>query len=147
MSRQIGAWNCASSRINRRNGRVGWRHVGAKKIHHFPPHRTRRAGSLRIGRSVTELEIEFGILSDPDQRRRSFFYFRDPLPYAQMPSDVAATSPMWLELEPANEWPLFAGSPIFIRCLLVVQNISHNVTRFVRSLAIVCLLFVRCDAI
>src|SRR3954451_2609313 len=42
------------------------------------------------GRSLTELEIEYGILSDPEQQPRSFFYFREPLPYAQMPAQVAA---------------------------------------------------------
>ena len=42
------------------------------------------------GKSVTALEIEFGILKSPDQRRRSFFYFRDPLPYDQMPPETAA---------------------------------------------------------
>jgi tetratricopeptide (TPR) repeat protein len=43
------------------------------------------------GKSVTALEIEFGILrEDPSQRRRAFFYFRAPLPYADMPPAVAA---------------------------------------------------------
>jgi hypothetical protein len=42
------------------------------------------------GRSVTELEILYGVLRNPDQQRRSWFYFRDPLPYAGMPSEVAA---------------------------------------------------------
>jgi tetratricopeptide (TPR) repeat protein len=42
------------------------------------------------GRSVTDLEIEFGVLSDPEQQPRSFFYFREPLPYAQMPAEIAA---------------------------------------------------------
>ncbi|MFO1044870.1 MAG: DUF4062 domain-containing protein [Planctomycetaceae bacterium] len=42
-------------------------------------------------KSVTALEIEFGILKQsPDQRRRSFFYFREPLPYAQMPESLRA---------------------------------------------------------
>lgn len=42
-------------------------------------------------KSVTALEIEFGILKQsPDQFRRSFFYFRDPLPYAEMPDDIRA---------------------------------------------------------
>ena len=37
------------------------------------------------GKSVTALEIEFGILkSDPSHRQRSFFFFRKPLPYADM---------------------------------------------------------------
>jgi tetratricopeptide (TPR) repeat protein len=42
------------------------------------------------GRSVTDLEIEFGVLSDPEQQPHSFFYFREPLPYAQMPREIAA---------------------------------------------------------
>ena len=42
------------------------------------------------GRSVTDLEIEFGVLSDPEQQPRSFFYFREPLPYADMPAKIAA---------------------------------------------------------
>ncbi len=43
------------------------------------------------GKSVTALEIDFGLLKkDADQRRRSFFYFRDPLPYERMPPEVAA---------------------------------------------------------
>jgi tetratricopeptide (TPR) repeat protein len=42
------------------------------------------------GRSVTDLEIDFGILSNPDQQTRSFFYFRDPLPYGEMPQATAA---------------------------------------------------------
>jgi hypothetical protein len=43
------------------------------------------------GRSVTALEIEYGILKKhPNQRRRSLFYFREPLPYAKMPPEIAA---------------------------------------------------------
>jgi len=43
------------------------------------------------GMSVTALEIEFGILlKEPEQRRRCLFFFRDPLPYEQMPPEVAA---------------------------------------------------------
>lgn len=42
-------------------------------------------------KSVTALEIEFGILKEhPDQKRRSLFFFRNPLPYDSMPPDVAA---------------------------------------------------------
>jgi tetratricopeptide (TPR) repeat protein len=41
------------------------------------------------GRSVTDLEIEFGIFADPGQQTRSFFYFREPLPYAAMPPAIA----------------------------------------------------------
>jgi len=36
------------------------------------------------GRSVTDLEIDLGVLQSADQQTRSFFYFRDPLPYAAM---------------------------------------------------------------
>lgn len=62
-----------------------------------PPERveaaTQEAGFYtEIGsKSVTALEIEFGVLKEHvDQRNRTFFFFRDPLPYAAMPSDVAA---------------------------------------------------------
>jgi tetratricopeptide (TPR) repeat protein len=47
-------------------------------------------GADVAGRSVTDLEIDFGVLSDPQEQTRSFFYFRDPLPYAEMPPEVAA---------------------------------------------------------
>ncbi|WP_231684103.1 DUF4062 domain-containing protein [Phosphitispora fastidiosa] len=42
------------------------------------------------GKSVTALEIEFGVLDSPKQRKRSFFYFRNPLPYAAKPLETAA---------------------------------------------------------
>lgn len=42
------------------------------------------------GRSVTELEILYGVLRNTDQARRSWFYFREPLPYAAMPREDAA---------------------------------------------------------
>jgi tetratricopeptide (TPR) repeat protein len=42
------------------------------------------------GRSITDLEIDFGVLSDPEQQPRSIFYFRDPLPYRDMPPQLAA---------------------------------------------------------
>ncbi|MBN2366183.1 MAG: DUF4062 domain-containing protein [Calditrichaeota bacterium] len=42
------------------------------------------------GKSVTALEIEFGVLASPAQQQRSFFYFREPLPYEEMPPDIAA---------------------------------------------------------
>jgi hypothetical protein len=54
---------------------------------------TREAGfrADTRGKSVTALEIEFGVLKEhPDQRRRCLFYFREPLPYAAMPAEVAA---------------------------------------------------------
>jgi predicted negative regulator of RcsB-dependent stress response len=42
-------------------------------------------------KSVTALEIEYGILKEhPEQRARSFFYFRDPLPLEQMTPELAA---------------------------------------------------------
>jgi tetratricopeptide (TPR) repeat protein len=42
------------------------------------------------GRSVTELELEFGILSDSARATRAFFFVREPLPYEAMTTDVAA---------------------------------------------------------
>ena len=42
------------------------------------------------GRSVTDLEIDYGVLSEPEQQTRSIFYFRAPLPYADMPPEIAA---------------------------------------------------------
>jgi len=42
------------------------------------------------GCSVTELEIDFGVLSDEAQLRRSLVFFRDPLPYEEMPEAVTA---------------------------------------------------------
>ena len=39
-------------------------------------------------KSVTALEIEYGVLADEAQLRRSVFFFREPLPYEQMPEDV-----------------------------------------------------------
>ncbi|KKL51458.1 hypothetical protein LCGC14_2295300, partial [marine sediment metagenome] len=41
-------------------------------------------------KSVTELEILYGVLDSPDQRSRSWFYFRDPLPYQEMAPETAA---------------------------------------------------------
>lgn len=43
------------------------------------------------GKSVTAVEIEFGILKDdPAQIRRSLFFFRRPLPFERMPEDRRA---------------------------------------------------------
>jgi len=42
------------------------------------------------GKSVTALEIEFGVLDSLEQGRRSYFYFRSPLPYDQMDPETAA---------------------------------------------------------
>lgn len=43
------------------------------------------------GKSVTALEVEFGVLKqDPEQQRRSYFFFREPLPYPDMPPAIAA---------------------------------------------------------
>jgi tetratricopeptide (TPR) repeat protein len=43
-----------------------------------------------LGRSVTDLEIQFGILDDPVQQPRSFVYLREPLAYGTMPPATAA---------------------------------------------------------
>jgi len=43
------------------------------------------------GKSVTALEIEFGVLEKhPGQRRCCYFYFRDPLPYDRLSPQAAA---------------------------------------------------------
>ncbi len=42
------------------------------------------------GKSVTDLEIEFGVLASKEQLVRSVFYFRNPLPYAGFPKEKAA---------------------------------------------------------
>lgn len=60
-----------------------------------PPDRIRAAASEEgfsadvAGRSVTELEIDFGVLRDSEQQPRSIFYFREALPYKDMPSELA----------------------------------------------------------
>lgn len=62
-----------------------------------PPHERMRAAAEEAGferdvagRSVTELEIAFGVLAEPEQRQRALFYFREPLPYESMSSECAA---------------------------------------------------------
>ena len=64
-----------------------------------PPEERMAAAAQEVGfgkcdvrdKSVTALEIEFGILQQsPEQRRRSFFYFRDPLSYSLMPENIRA---------------------------------------------------------
>ena len=47
------------------------------------------SGSI-ADKSITALEIEYGILEKPGQRQRSHFYFREPLPYNAMPAEIAA---------------------------------------------------------
>ncbi|MGO9474309.1 MAG: DUF4062 domain-containing protein, partial [Rhodomicrobium sp.] len=53
------------------------------------------------GRSVTDLEISFGVLGDPEQQPRSFFYFREPLPYSGMPPELAALYADSYDTDPA----------------------------------------------
>src|SRR5262245_31035705 len=42
------------------------------------------------GRSVTDLEIDYGVFADLAESRRSLFFLRAPLPYEQMSPEVAA---------------------------------------------------------
>jgi tetratricopeptide (TPR) repeat protein len=42
------------------------------------------------GKSVTALEIEFGVFKNPSQSPRSFFYLREPLPYHRMDARTRA---------------------------------------------------------
>ncbi|MFH1198539.1 MAG: DUF4062 domain-containing protein, partial [bacterium] len=39
-------------------------------------------------KSVTALEIEYGVLASKKQLKRSFFFFREPLPYEKMPENI-----------------------------------------------------------
>jgi len=62
-----------------------------------PPEERMRAAAQEAGyqadlagKSITALEIEFGVLDSPEQCRRSRFYFREPLPYDQMDAATAA---------------------------------------------------------
>jgi len=41
-------------------------------------------------KSVTALEIEYGVLASKKQLKRSFFFFRDPLPYEKIPENIRA---------------------------------------------------------
>jgi telomerase protein component 1 len=51
------------------------------------------------GRSITELEILFGVLlNDPPMRGRSFFYFRDPDALKEVPEDL--TKSIYVETDP-----------------------------------------------
>jgi len=60
-----------------------------------PPERMQRAvdeagfATDIEGKSITHLQIEFGVLDNPDQSRGSHVYLRAPLPYDQMPLEVA----------------------------------------------------------
>jgi len=42
------------------------------------------------GKSVTALEIEFGVLASTEQLNRSVFYLREPLPYDKLSPEKAA---------------------------------------------------------
>jgi len=43
-----------------------------------------------VGRSITDLEINYAVLASAEQRQRCYFYLRHPLPYDTMAPDVAA---------------------------------------------------------
>ncbi len=64
-----------------------------------PPAERVRAAAREAGlgaevgaRSVTDLEIDFGVLASAEQQQRCRFYFRDPLPYDLMGSSAAVYS-------------------------------------------------------
>jgi tetratricopeptide (TPR) repeat protein len=67
--------------------RYGWRPPGARIAD-----AAREAGlnADLEGKSVTELEILYGVLRGADQQRRSWFYLRNPLPYDTMPATLSA---------------------------------------------------------
>lgn len=41
-------------------------------------------------KSVTALEIEYGVLANNEQLSRSFFFFREPLPFDEIPENIRA---------------------------------------------------------
>jgi hypothetical protein len=45
-----------------------------------------------VGKSVTALEVEIGILADPEKSRRVWFYFREPPPYGDLPGSTQETT-------------------------------------------------------
>jgi len=51
-------------------------------------------------KSVTALEIEYGVLASKKQLKRSFFFFREPLPYNEMPEDVKT---LYHDNDPENQ--------------------------------------------
>jgi len=46
-------------------------------------------GNLRE-KSITALELDYGVFNNPEQKTRSYFYLREPLPYEIMPTGIAA---------------------------------------------------------
>lgn len=66
--------------------RYGWRPPAARIT---AAAREAGLGDDVADKSVTELEILYGVLRSPAQRQRSWFYFRDPLPYGEMLPEVA----------------------------------------------------------
>ena len=61
-----------------------------------PEERVRRAAdeagfdAAEPGMSITALEIEYGALATREQQARTFVYVREPLPYDEMPAEIAA---------------------------------------------------------
>jgi tetratricopeptide (TPR) repeat protein len=86
-------------------------------------------GADVVGRSVTDLEIRFGVLADPEQQPRSYFYFREPLPYHDMPKDVAAFY--------ADEYDAIPGSADRAKRLAELkQEIEHTLPDRVRRYSV-----------
>jgi tetratricopeptide (TPR) repeat protein len=80
------------------------------------------------GRSVTDLEIDYGVLSEPGQQTRSIFYFRAPLPYSDMPPEIAALY--------SDDYDKTAGAPDrSLRLAALKQRIRTGLPRRVRSYA------------
>ncbi len=50
------------------------------------------------GKSITELEIVYGVLQNPPMRRHAFFYFRDPDALLAVPEEIRRT--VYCETEP-----------------------------------------------
>ncbi len=47
---------------------------------------------FHTGKSVTDLEMVYGVFTKPPMRSRAFFYFRDPAALAGMPDDIRSST-------------------------------------------------------
>ena len=82
------------------------------------------------GCSLTELEIDFGVLASPAQQHRCFFYFRDPLPYDRMD---AATAAQYSDGHAPSADPAAAGRPAALKRRIetaLPERVRHYTARW-----------------
>ncbi|MGE0290071.1 MAG: tetratricopeptide repeat protein [Bradyrhizobium sp.] len=75
-----------------------------------------------VGRSVTDLEVRYGVFDALDDRPRSFFYFRDLAPIADMPRELASV------YSDAGDAERMAGLANLKRDIL--RNVPERVRRY-----------------